>query len=57
MKDIESLFKSNLKVINVGLDRFGDAMRIQHIPYILVEWKPPAGGNAELIELLNKLSN
>ncbi len=57
MKNIEALFQSDLVVVNIGLERFGDAMKTQHVPYIQVEWKPPAGGNSRLIDILDKLSN
>ena len=57
MKDIKALFESDLMVVNVGLERFCEAIKMQHISCVQVEWKPPAGGNTRLMEILDKLSN
>ena len=42
-------------VINVGLADFGDAMRSQGADVVQVEWRPPAGGNDRLIEILKRM--
>ncbi|MHA1966716.1 MAG: hypothetical protein ACW964_02825 [Candidatus Hodarchaeales archaeon] len=43
------------KVINIGLISFFEASRIQGIPAVHVRWEPPAQGDPELIELLDRL--
>jgi len=57
MENIEALFNSELVVVNIGLERFAESMKLQHVPCVHVEWKPPAGGDTRLIEILEKLSN
>ena len=39
-------------VVNIGLDMFADAVRAQGAPVAEVAWRPPAGGNLELVRLL-----
>lgn len=56
METINGLFTAKLKVVNVGLERFYEAMRDQSVPVCQVEWKPPAGGDPRLLEILEKLS-
>lgn len=52
---IDELFKSGLTVINVGPRVFGDAVRAQGAEVIQVDWKPIAGGDREMIEILEAL--
>jgi len=44
-----------LIVINLGLENFARNLEIQKIDVIRVDWKPPAGGDQEMINLLDKL--
>lgn len=44
-----------LKVLNVGLDILEDALKKQNIDVIQVKWKPEAGGNIQLLEIIDKL--
>jgi FdrA protein len=41
--------------INVGVYDFADSLKIQGVEVIHVNWTPPAGGDPDLIELLDKL--
>ena len=41
--------------LNVGIQDFGSALEEQGIQVIYVEWNPPAGGDQEMIDLLDKL--
>jgi hypothetical protein len=52
---IDDLFKSDLVVINVGPKVFGDAARKQGAEVIQVDWKPIAGGDKEMIKILEAL--
>ena len=54
MNSIE-LFKSPLKVINVGLEKFSEELAELEVPVTHVDWRPPAGGNKKLADLLSKL--
>jgi len=44
-----------LVVINVGLKDFAENLEQQDVKVIQVDWSPPAGGDPEMIELLNDL--
>jgi hypothetical protein len=44
-----------LKVINVGLPDFASDLAAAGVPVVDVEWRPPAGGDARLLELLSLL--
>ncbi len=47
-----TLFGSQLRVVNVGLDLFADSIRAQGAPVAEVAWRPPAGGDLDLVRLL-----
>jgi deoxyribodipyrimidine photolyase-like uncharacterized protein len=55
MDKINELFNQELKVINMGLESFADELKQQGVEVVHVNWKPPAGGNARLAAILNKL--
>ena len=52
---ITELFTSELQVVNIGLEVFYEAVRSQNVPCIHVDWKPSAGGDPRLMELLETL--
>jgi FdrA protein len=49
------LLDAPLKVVNVGLAGFANELEGQGVDVVQVDWKPPAGGNAKLAQLLSKL--
>ena len=53
--DAEKLLSAELKVINIGAKIFYDSLREQGVKVIHVDWRPPAGGEPDLIKLLEKL--
>ena len=53
--DAEKLFGAELKVINIGAQTFYDSLKEQRVTVIQVDWHPPAGGDPDLVELLDKL--
>lgn len=55
MNKNSQLFKQPLKVVNIGLETFYEALVTQGVPAAHVEWKPPAGGNEKLLAILDKL--
>lgn len=57
MNKISRLFSSELKVINIGIDKFQKDLASQGVEVIQLDWKPPAGGNMELISAIDKLLN
>jgi hypothetical protein len=44
-----------VSAVNVGLDAFGQAVRDQGADAVDVDWRPPAGGDADAIALLEAL--
>jgi hypothetical protein len=56
MGKINELFRSELSVINMGLESFTDSVKAQGVKAVHVDWKPPAGGNDRIISLLDKLN-
>jgi len=50
---IAKLFQSDLRVVNVGLSSFAETLRDSRVPVIDVDWRPPAGGDSELIRIID----
>ncbi len=57
MNTIDNLFKNEITVLNIGAETFTAELKLQGINAIQLDWKPPAGGNPELIKVLDKLNN
>lgn len=49
------LFSTELRVVNVGVAEFAEALRQQSVPVVDVDWRPPAGGDLGLVEILKKI--
>ncbi len=50
------LFSSDLKVVNLGITDFAENLKNREgVETIHVDWSPPAGGDNELLDLLDKL--
>ncbi|MFH1609866.1 MAG: DUF1116 domain-containing protein [Candidatus Bipolaricaulota bacterium] len=54
-KPARALFEDKLRVVNLGLDVFGEALRAAGAKVILTDWRPPAGGDVALAESLDRL--
>jgi len=52
--DLAALQKP-LSAINVGLESFTENLIAQGVPAIQVDWRPPAGGNAKLMGILERM--
>ena len=52
---INDLFYQPLVIINLGLESFAESMKWQGAEVVQVDWKPPAGGDAEMMDLLDQL--
>lgn len=48
-------FQGEFAAINVGLGSFTESLEFQEASVIQVDWKPTAGGNADLAALLEKM--
>lgn len=57
MTDTTDIEGKKIVVINIGLELFADTLKDQGIDVINVDWKPPAGGDKKMAELLNKLGD
>ena len=55
MTDKQNIFKKELKVINIGIDTFTTDLKTQEVEVIHVDWHPPAGGDLDMLKLLEKL--
>jgi FdrA protein len=51
----ENLPQEQVKVINIGLELFAEALREQGVEVAHLAWQPPARGDAELISILDAL--
>ncbi len=49
------LLKKPIIVINVGLEKFAKSLEEQKVDLVQVDWTPPAGGDKDMINLLDQL--
>jgi len=49
------LLGQTLKIINVGTPTFTADLRLQGVPHVHLDWRPPAEGDAELVAVLARL--
>ncbi|HKX17766.1 MAG TPA: hypothetical protein VJT33_07150, partial [bacterium] len=52
----DALLQTRPHVVNAGLSLFADSLREQEVPVIDVDWHPPASGDSELLDLLERLT-
>ena len=52
---IKKLLAEPLVVVNVGLSKFAKSLEEQDVDVIQVDWLPPAGGDKEMMDLLDEL--
>ncbi|MGB2896197.1 MAG: acyl-CoA synthetase FdrA [Anaerolineales bacterium] len=50
-----SVLKDPLSAINVGVESFAESLAAQDASVIHVDWRPPAGGNQELMSILERM--
>ncbi len=55
MDDLTDLFSGAIVAINVGARDFGESLAQQGVQVVFVDWAPPAGGDQEMIDLLDRL--
>jgi FdrA protein len=56
MADSPNDFLSNGPVaVNVGVEDFAASLKSQGAEVVQVDWAPPAGGDREMIDLLDQL--
>jgi hypothetical protein len=52
---IRELLGQGPVVINLGVKDFVESLKSQEVEVVHVDWTPPAGGDREMIELLDQL--
>jgi FdrA protein len=52
---VRRLLSGPLRVVNVGLEQFAESLRSQGVPVVSVDWRPPASGDTEMLDLLARL--
>jgi len=53
--EFEELLHTPLIVINLGLKRFAEDLERQGVEVVQVDWTPPAGGDKDMLDLLDQL--
>jgi FdrA protein len=48
-------FSEPLAAINVGVETFYESLKAQEAEVVQVDWRPPAGGNEDLMSILDKM--
>lgn len=54
---LDTLFSQPLRVINLGLELFALELQAAGVTVVHVDWRPPAGGDLRLAELLARLDD
>jgi FdrA protein len=52
---LAGLLRDGPVAINIGVREFSEPLKKQAVPVVHVDWSPPAGGDAEMMSLLDKL--
>jgi len=55
LKKIRQLLNTPIVVVNIGVKSFADNLEKQNVEVVHVSWKPPAGGDHEMIDILEDL--
>jgi len=57
MKSPRGLVGKEMRAINIGLSSFADDLESQGVQVTRVDWRPPAGGDEEMLKLLERLGS
>ena len=52
---VGKLLHEPLIIINLGLKQFAYSLKEQGVKVVQVDWTPPAGGDKEMLDLLDRL--
>jgi hypothetical protein len=50
----DDILDQTLVVVNLGLKGFAESLEQQGVEVVQVDWLPPAGGDHEMLELLDE---
>lgn len=51
----DEFFNTKLVLINIGVYQFYESLVGQEVEVIQIDWSPPAGGDQEMLDLLDDL--
>ena len=51
---VNELLQNPIVVINLGLKKFAESLGEQNVEVVQVDWIPPAGGDQEMMDLLDQ---
>ena len=52
---LEELLDKGPLAVNLGVEDFANSLKSQGVEVVHVDWTPPAGGDREMMELLEQL--
>ena len=52
---VDKLLGAPLVAVNLGVEDFAETLQEQGAQVVHVEWSPPAGGDLEMLAILDKL--
>jgi FdrA protein len=52
---MRELLRDGPVAINIGVQDFADSLKSQGVEVVHMNWSPPAGGDPDLIDLLDRL--
>jgi FdrA protein len=52
---VEELLEKGPVAVNIGIQDFAESLKAQGVEVIHVNWAPPAGGDPEAMDLLDKM--
>jgi FdrA protein len=52
---IKQLLNAPMVAVNVGVKSFSDNLEKQNVEVVHVNWRPPAGGDHEMMDILEDL--
>ena len=52
---IDRLLSSPIQAINVGVEDFAENLESQEVEVVHISWTPPAGGDPEIIAILDQI--
>ena len=52
---IDRLLSSPIQAINIGVKDFAENLESQEVEVVHVNWTPPAGGDSEIIAILDQI--
>ena len=52
---IDQLLATPIEAINLGVEDFAENLEAQGVQVVHVSWTPPAGGDPEIISILDKI--